>query len=582
MENIDNNENKEIFRTDDDKNINETFQTVQMKEKLKNIKKRKKKRVNFKNIEEFEVLENINNEEQEEKEDEKIESNGDKPITISTVVYSFYGAVNNFFSGKSLKEGIKFKRDDYEGYDNVKEGARSSFDPRQMLIEFIEKTYDRMNSLNKNIAEFVLSSLTENKHTMNDLAVTRENIVWLICILAATWGVFNWYFILFYARAEGIPIFRFSRLQLLKMGVNNGDDDSSDSGPSIAKVTYWAGEFAVAFFEYFNDLFILTLPRLFAFFFDGRINFLAIFVGLIYAFKNFAIGFKNFMLGLLSNVTDNSLINAMYGILIVLYVLSAASLPLTGNIPVDMQTTLDYIGAFMSPLTSIIKMIIRFMVIMVISVPLGGLTIGAIFIYYSFFGIYHYQGVNKMKGTLEGIINHVKYKNSLYNKTKYCRSDPFYRFILLILTILKLIGQSIYIFKTPIAFLVALIFGGMSSYNYLSDTRTLLGDQPLNIAMAAIFFMFAFVAGVTLFANIFLSKEFLILIEALKTEIPYVYKEPELAETKMEYDLPDIYEEYLLKQTKATNIMESIQEIINIEKDEKNKAISGNKDAEEK
>lgn len=579
MKNIDNNEDKEIFRTDDDKNINETFQTVQMKEKLKNIKKRKKKRVNFKNIEEFEVLENIND---EEKEDEKIESIDDKPITVSTVVYSFYGAVNDFFSGKSLKEGIKFERDDYEGYDNVKEGARSSFDPRQMLIEFIEKTYDRMNSLNKNIAEFVLSSLTESKHTMNDLAVTRENIVWLICILAATWGVFNWYFILFYARAEGIPIFRFSRIQLLKMGVNNGDDDSSDSGPSIAKVAYWAGEFAVAFFEYFNDLFILTLPRLFAFFFDGRINFLAVFIGLIYAFKNFAIGFKNFMLGLLTNVTDNSIINAMYGILIVLYVLSAASLPLTGNIPVDMQTTLDYIGAFMSPITSIIKMIIRFMVIMVISVPLGGLTIGAIFIYYSFFGIYHYQGVGKMKGTLEGIINHVKYKNNLYNKTKYCRSDPFYRFILLILTILKLIGQSIYIFKTPIAFLVALIFGGMSSYNYLSDTRTILGDQPLNIAMAAIFFMFAFVAGVSLFANVFLSKEFLILIEALKTEIPYVYKEPELAETKMEYDLPDIYEEYLLKQTKATNILESIQEIINIEKDEKNKATSGNTNNEEK
>ena len=579
MENIDNNENKEIFRTDDDKNKNETFQTVQMKEKLKNIKKRKKKRVNFNNIEEFEVLENINNEEQEDK---KIEIDEDKKITISTFVYSFYGAINDFFSGKSVKEGIKFARDDYEGYDDVKEGARSSFDPRQMLIEFIERTYDRMNKLNENIAEFVLSSLTNSKHTENDLAVTRENIVWLMCILAATWGVFNWYFILFYARAEGIPLFRFSRLQLLKMGVASGDEEASDSGPSAAKFSYWAGEFAVAFFEYFNDLFILTLPRIFGFFFDGRINFLAVFVGLIYAFKNFAIAFKNFLLGLITNVTDNSVINAMYGILIVLYVLSAASLPLTGNIPADMQTTIDYIGAFMSPITSIIKMIIRFMVIMVISVPLGGLTIGALFVYYSFFGIYHYQGVGKMKGTLEGILNHVKYKNSLYNKTKYCRSDPFYRFILLILTILKLIGQSIYIFRTPIAFFIALIFGGMSSYNYLSDTRTMLGDQPLNIAMAAIFFMFAFVAGILVFANVFLSKEFLTLIDALKTEIPYVYKEPDLAETKMEYDLPDIYEEYLLKQTKATNIMESIQEIINIEKDEKNKATSENNDKEEK
>ena len=42
---------------------------------------------------------------------------------------------------------------------------------------------------------------------------------------------------------------------------------------------------------------------------------------------------KKFLLDLISNATDNSIINAMYGILIVLYVVSMASLPLTGNIP---------------------------------------------------------------------------------------------------------------------------------------------------------------------------------------------------------------------------------------------------------
>tara|TARA_Y100000992_G_scaffold301423_1_gene272299 strand:- start:18 stop:1766 length:1749 start_codon:yes stop_codon:yes gene_type:complete len=580
MENIDNS-HKEIFRIDDDKNINETFQTVQMKEKIKNIKKRKKKKVNFKNIEEFEVLENINEDEEDNEEDEehkKIEIEDDKPITISKLVYDFYGAINNFFSGNSVKEGVRFKRDDYEGYDNVKEGARSNFDPRQMLIEFIERVYDRTNRLNNFLAGYILNALTEGKHNASDHAVTRENIVWLLCVLAATWGVFNWYFILFYARAEGIPIFRFSRLQLFKMGANNQDDDASDSGPILAKFAYWVGEFAVAFFEFFNDFFILTLPRIFAFFFDGRVNFLAVFIGLIFAFKNYASSYKKFLLDLLGNATDNSIINAMYGILIVLYVVSMASLPLTGNIPLDIQTTIDYFGAFMSPIMMIIKMIIRFMVIMVVSVPLGGLFIGAIFAYYSFFGIYHYQGVGKMKGTINGIINHVKYKNSLYNKTKYCRSDPFYRFILLILSILKLIAQALYLFKTPIALLVALIFGGMTSYNKLSDVSTMLGNQPLNISMAAIFFMFAFVALISIFTNIFLSKEFLVLIEALKTEIPNIYKEPDLDETKMDYDLPDIYEEYLLKQTKATNIMESIQEIINIEKEEKNKATSSNKE----
>lgn len=567
---------KKIFRIDEN-NINESFQTANIKEKLKNIKKRKKKKVNFKNVEEFEILENTNNYDDKE-EDEKLEQKDKKTITTSSLVYSFYDSINRFLFPSPLKEGVRFKRDDYEGYDNVKEGARSNFDPRRLISEAIERFYDRINQLNTIIATFVLDSMSEGRHNQNDIAVTRENLVLILSTAAASYAVFNWYFILFYAPAEGIPIARFSRIMLLKMGDDDGDESTSDSGPSMYKFLFWSCEFAVAFFEYFNDLFILFLPKIFTFFFDGRMNFITIFIALIYILKNFAIAYKNFLIGLLYNTTENSLINAMYGILMVLYVLSTGSLQFTGNITGDIDRALKFIGEFMSPLVMIVKIIIRFMVIMIISVPLGGLAIGAIVFYYSFFGIFHYMGTNRFMTTINGIINHVKYKNSLYGKTKYCRTDPFYRFLLLVISIIKLLCQSIYLLRTPLAFLVMFIFASISSFDNLSSVRTLIADQDLNIVMGVIFAIMAICAGLLVGANIFLTKEFLELIDALKKDIPNVYKEPSEEEKDLNaYKLPDIYEEYFMKQTKANTVYESLKEIIKIESDEKKKAMGKGK-----
>ena len=205
------------FRTDNNNKINDSFQTKQMEERLKNIKKRKRKmKNNFKNIEEFDTLKNSDSDSDEEGTDkergppkkqyskdnpDEIEKEDESPVTITTLLNKIFEILQTPFKDK-MKEGVRFNRDDYEGYDNVKEGQRSQYDVRAILIASIEKTYNRINKINTIIAKFVLNLLTNGRYTENDLIVTRENIVWIMSILVASFAVVNWYFILIYTKDQ--------------------------------------------------------------------------------------------------------------------------------------------------------------------------------------------------------------------------------------------------------------------------------------------------------------------------------------------------------------------------------------------
>lgn len=563
MENIEEHKSKEeTFRTDN-KKINETFQTAHIKQKIKKVKKRKVKR-NFKNIEEFDTLDNNDNEEEkeEDKEEEKIEVEDKKPITISTFVNTFFDSFYKALFKEKMKEGVKFERDDYEGYDTVKEGARSAFDPRAWLIMFIESLYAKASWLANFISTTLLTVMVKNKYTTNDLAVTRENIVWILSVIVASFAVFNWYYILFYAKDQGIPLFKITRDMLWKATVPSDNPNDSDVLPMFAKFAFWLFEFALAFFEYFNDFVILLFPKVLSFFFDGRACFVITFVLLIFAFKEFAVAFKDFMIGLLSNVQDNRMINIMYGLLVIMFIISVTSLRFTGDIQADIQYGMDYIGSFLNPIVAIIKLIIRFMIIMVISVPMGGVAIGILFLYYSFFGIAHYEedGFAAVPQVMQDIVEHAKQKDSLYGRTKYCRSNGFYRFILFIITILKVLFQAAFVFATPLALAILFYIGGGKSYEFLSSTQTMLGKQPLNIAMAILFIIAGVISTLMVAFNIFDQKT-LIMSGFLKKVVPSIFSDPEEEIEEPDYKYPDAYKAYVRDQKSAGSLIESFNKI---------------------
>lgn len=556
---------EETFRTDN-KKINETFQTAHIKQKIKKVKKTKLKR-NFKNIEEFDTLENKEDNSENDKED-KIEIEDTKNVTITTFVNTFFDSFYKALFEEKMKEGVKFERDDYEGYDDVKEGARSAFDPRSWIIMFIESLYGKASWLANFISTTLLTVMVKDKYTTNDLAVTRENVVWILSAIVASFAVFNWYYILFYAKDQGIPIFKITRHMLWKLTVPSDNPNDSDVLPMFAKFAFWLFEFAIAFFEYFNDFFLLLFPKVLSFFFDGRACFVITFVLLIFAFKTFAISFKDFIIGLLSNVQDNRMINIMYGLLVIMFIISVTSLRFTGDIPTDIQYGMDYIGSFLNPIVSIIKLIIRFMIIMVISVPVGGVSIGILFLYYSFFGIAHYEedGFASLFQVMEDIVEHAKQKDSLYGRTKYCRSNGFYRFILFIITILKVIFQATFVFATPLALAVLFYIGGGKSYEFLSSIQTTLGKQPLNVAMAILFIIAGIISTIMIAFNIFDQKT-LIMSGFLEKVVPSIFSDPQ---EETDYKYPDAYKKYITDQKSAGSLLDSFNRMYMSEVNEDN------------
>ena len=555
---------KKSFRIDkNEKIVNEDFQTANIKQKMKKIKKRSSV-PNYKNIETFDILENTQDEEETLQEEEP------KPITPTTILDTIF----EFFYSlmKNEKEGfVKFKRDDYEGYDSVKEGERSKFDLRALIIQLIETTYDSINYLNTSFATLLCKVFTEGRHKFNDVIIVREQIVLLLSTFVSMFAVLNWYFILFYAKDQDIIIRKFTRKMFLEMTVAESDEDG-DIVPSLLSFLYWVFEFSVYFYEIFNDFVIVFLPKLASFFFDGRTKFVLLFISLIYMFKNMAIAFKNFLLGLVSNVTNNSLINFMYALLFIQFIISSVSLTLIGKSNVDIQTIQGFISSLANPVGSIIKLIIRFMIIMVVSVPAGGFAICGLILFYSFFGIVSYMGVENFSSTVEAILDNVRYSDSNYEKQRYCNNNWFYRLLLLIIQVIKFICHALYLLKYQVAVFVVFIIAAMTYNDKLSSVESIVSGMGFNVFMTILAGVFIFLLSVTIVANIFLNKDFLELLGIISRVIPSIFTKKEEVEEEKEVPLPQAYKKYT---SNANSMFESFREMLKNEpidiKDDENK-----------
>ena len=158
--------------SDDNKDMESTnFQTEHMKNKIKNIKKRKK----ILNIQNIEPLVNVH------------EKTNTQP------------------SQSNQKEGFTFRDDDWTGDDNIYEGGgnKSSTSETRSFAELIEDAYKKMtDGYDKMIFNFTKAGSSDNKHINSDKGQLKKYINWLLAIIVASIGVYNWCFIMFY-RTEG-------------------------------------------------------------------------------------------------------------------------------------------------------------------------------------------------------------------------------------------------------------------------------------------------------------------------------------------------------------------------------------------
>jgi hypothetical protein len=437
---------------------NGNFQTMNMIYKIKKIKK--KKRVdNPKKIPFPEVLTNIKN---------------DEPVFDKKV---------------STKEGFGFKDDDWEGYDTVKDKFEDigGKDPKQVLIDFINKVYDSTVKYNKKLAKTITNKISKTevakeagtkvkdeiskfnkslggkelskKYNQGDENADEKRVYNYLCVLEAlifsSFVVNNWYFLMYYNKGDdGVDKF-----ELFDFSVDKIKRLSNDflSNKILKYIVLYFIEYALIFPTALEYFLINIFPNYSAKFFNHTFCYIVLFFIIFFVSYNFAWGLKQFLIDVINfNIFKfkgkKNIVPLLMFIAVVILYLIPDTTSYSGifapkdtkdrekNIMekdfADIKSRLEYIaklqdeGKKVDPsylrvlnnkqklsndyaerinknytggapglqetaggMMSVLKLIwnvIRFMIIITISVPLGGIFCGIYFIFYSLYAMFYY------------------------------------------------------------------------------------------------------------------------------------------------------------------------------------------------
>jgi hypothetical protein len=433
------------------------FETMNMIYKIKKIKKRRNKE-NMKKMEFPEILQNVNGVDE----------------TIST----------------KIVEG--FNDDEWEGYDPIKDDKEDVTinDPRAVLIRIINFIYNATVSYNRNLASSITKSLStanqgnkdadkkkkpEDKRVKNPLdkgdLKNDENIVYkYICLIEAiiftSFVVNNWYYLMFYnnfKEGEKVELFNFSADKI------NSLDENYILNKFMKYILLYFIEFSLFFPEKLEYFLINLFPGIVTKFMNHTLCYITLFLIILNISYNFASGFKNFMIDIINLNYNNVVVLLMFITVIVLFIIPSKK---------DNNH-----GATMTVLM-IIWNIIRFLVTITISVPLGGFFCLFYFTFYSLFGMLYYSNwdVWKLAQTYKDMLMFID------NKKIGITGKPDPTFLeLLILKVneyLEYVSDNFLI----IVILITFIYG-------LSDVASNIKDSALQ---SVLIFLFSFIILIVL------------------------------------------------------------------------------------
>jgi hypothetical protein len=446
-----------------------------MIQKIKKIRKKKQKQ-NITGMADFDVLTNTPSS-QTPIVDARTYARPDTSSSVdSSSIFSVEYWKNRVF-GKTI-EGAKnyFEDSEYEGRDNLKEPESQSSKVRLIIIRAINSVYDTMNNINQKIAAGILNGISVNTATDKDIAIVRNQIALLESAAVSSWMVYNWYYLMHYAKDTGKEIPAFSRKHIMSVLGDGG------------KPLLYLFEYALWFPEKLDQLLLQWIPSTTSWFLNGTCQFLLIYVLCLIWTKNFAIAFKNFFIDLLTDATGNMLINIMFAIVFILFFVSIFTLNFIGEIKHDTQEVVSILKSLLSPITSFFFLFIRFLITIVISVPMGAVICGLYLIIYSLFGVYIYGGVNwAWSSARKDIDAHLRSSLAGFQEEDMCNSSGLMAFILAILRFLFKIMDYMKEHLLKAVFLVIFFQSSMSMANNFSNkmqNRSLIIFFNIIITMA--------------------------------------------------------------------------------------------------
>lgn len=368
----------------------DNFQVENMRQKLKHAKKTKvRKSTNYKKIETFPTLTNVE------------ETSMDKP----------------------LQEG--FTDDEYEGLP-APPPPPPSRSITESVADNIEKVYKIITSFNNYLSTTITDALSGNQRTIDkseetdywsmldlsgglqipdvseiktymstfehanaeqtpDAMEIKDYLITIESVAVASYIVYNWYFLMYYAKDNAIDILQISLADL----------KSSDS--AYMKILLFLFEYAVLIVSVLNNIVLNYIPKYITYYMNGSTRITLLFITLIYCVKHFASAFKDLLISSIKFEADGTIANILraFVILAFFYTLVAECMQSSVNptLPKPLIMQVFDMGMMASPFAIvglIFYYIIRLLLIIFISLPAGCILTSIYIIFNSFFARIYY------------------------------------------------------------------------------------------------------------------------------------------------------------------------------------------------
>ena len=355
---------------------------------------------------------------------------------------------------------------DYDGIDRPDKGNKD--DPRVALIRIVNKIFGVINKFNYKIALAIAKTLSRSgkaeddigdllrkgsntrkteqntPYTNNDVLLIQKYIGFFESILVAFFATYNWFYIMFYYYTESdcknmdcnvkdehgetnkqttndkkndenneiLNSLKGTRIKVPKLSSYFIQNEINNRGDFLSIFYSFINIFfifALAYVEYLQSIMMNVIPKITKKLFNYKGCFIAIFVMLIMFFYYFNSALQNFLVNVLSGNTKDFTIGCMYFFLLLIYFFgnyNIGYLPKTAG-----YTAQTFLGFVLNPFFGFIMAFMRFIVIMLISVPFGGVACILYMLFNSFFGILFNTGILKYFGTFFRINDFIKDNN---------------------------------------------------------------------------------------------------------------------------------------------------------------------------
>ena len=467
----------------------ESFQVINMNHKLKSIQKRKHKN-NFKNIESFSVLKNENTVKKQNRKKIKkkklepfdnmssiftndTENLPNKKETIENFVFENNSSDNeNEIEDKETEEDNVIRSNDdidlndksntktWEGQGKEDPNANdmSLEKLKKILRDGINEGYDYMYSFQRNFADVITDTLSNNNANEQDRELIRDFLSSIICAFISIPITYNWFFIQYYGNDHSeLKIPHITMDQLKKQAK---EDDNMWLFMYFFEFAMWI---PTSLDYYLTD----AIPNFTMEYFDGKLNFILVFFFVYYFVKNHTETLKNVFIDLLSENSENGILTFLFTLIILVYL---KKIP-----PSD---PFEILYAYMNPFTFFINVLIRFIITLLIAVPVGAL-LSVIYLYiYTIGSIPLFSKYNYLK-TIEEINLYIKNKKSTF-EIRTCDDETFFQ--RMIKSFMRLLGlfQD---YLLPIILFYILIDYTVKIRNRLSNVDGMFGNFKLSFVL---------------------------------------------------------------------------------------------------